>query len=112
MAWGQKFPGDSSLGLGTEVFRPGPVFKQGGEPRHVLLFANPQSQTGRIRQTIQVSFDDGRTWPKKNNLLLDEGKGRGYPSLSRVDDQHVGIVYEGSQADVVFEKISLHELLR
>jgi sialidase-1 len=87
-------------------------FMQGGEPRHVLLFANPQSQTGRIRQTIQVSFDDGRTWPKKNNLLLDEGKGRGYPSLSRVDDEHVGIVYEGSQADVVFEKISLHELLR
>jgi len=87
-------------------------FMQGGEPRHVLLFANPQSQTGRIRQTIQVSFDDGRTWPKKDHLLLDEGKGRGYPSLSRVDDQHVGIVYEGSQADVVFEKISLNALLR
>ena len=32
------------------------------------------------------------------------------PSISRVDDQHVGIVYEGSQADLVFEKLSLNEL--
>jgi len=62
--------------------------------------------------TIQVSFDDGRTWPEKYHLLLDEGRGRGYPSISRVDDRHVGIVYEGSQADLVFEKLSLDELLR
>ena len=31
--------------------------------------------------------------------------------ISRVDDQHVGIVYEGSQADLVFERLSLDELL-
>ena len=77
-----------------------------------LLFANPHSQKARTHQTIQVSFDDGRTWPEKNHLLLDEGKGRGYPSLSRIDDRHAGIVYEGSQADVVFEKIPLEDLVR
>ena len=87
-------------------------FQQGSDSKHVLLFANPQSQTARVNQTIQVSFDDGRTWPKKNHLMLDEGKGRGYPSLSRVDDTHVGIVYEGSAADLVFEKFSLDELLK
>ena len=38
--------------------------------------------------------------------------GAGYPSLSRVDDEHLGIVYEGSQAHMVFERISLDELLR
>jgi len=85
--------------------------KQGSETKRILFFANPQSQESRTHQTIQVSFDDGRTWPKKYHLLLDESKGRGYPSISRVYDKHIGIVYEGSQSDVVFETISLDELL-
>lgn len=86
-------------------------YEQGGEKKHVLLFANPHSQKTRTHHTIQVSFDDGRTWPQERHLLLDEGRGAGYPSLTRVDDAHVGIVYEGSQAHLVFEKIALAELL-
>ena len=83
-----------------------------GEKKQVLLFANPHSQQGRTHHTIQVSFDDGRSWPPSHHLLLDEGRGAGYPSLTRVDDAHVGIVYEGSQSHLVFEKFSLAELLR
>ncbi len=81
-------------------------------PSHVLLFANPHSQTARTHQTIQVSFNDGRTWPETHHRLLDEGRGAGYPSLTRVDADHVGIVYEGSRAHLVFEKLAIAELLR
>jgi sialidase-1 len=77
----------------------------------LLLFANPHSRSGRTHHTVQVSLDDGRTWPERLHLLLDEGKGRGYPSISQVDADHIGIVYEGSGADLMFEKISLQELL-
>jgi len=87
-------------------------YEHAGENKHVLLFANPHTQKGRTHHTIQVSFDDGRTWPQSHHVLLDEGRGAGYPSLTRVDDQHVGIVYEGSQSQLVFEKLSLDELLR
>jgi len=87
-------------------------YESAGEKKHVLLFANPHTQKGRTHHTIQVSFDDGQTWPKSHQLLLDEGRGAGYPSLTRVDDRHVGIVYEGSQSHLVFEKFSLNELLR
>ena len=87
-------------------------YREEGQPKHVLLFANPHSQTGRDHHSIQISFDEGRTWPRKYRLLLDEGRGNGYPSITRVDDRHVGIVYEGSQANLVFEKLSLDELLR
>ncbi len=83
-----------------------------GGRSHVLLFANPHTQSGRTHHTLQVSFDDGQTWPKSHHLLLDEGRGAGYPSLTRVDDHHVGIVYEGSQSHLVFEKFSLAELLQ
>ena len=82
-----------------------------GREKHILLFANPHTQKGRTHHTIQVSFDDGQTWPESHHLLLDEGLGAGYPSLTRVDDDHVGIVYEGSQAHLVFERIPRSELL-
>ena len=83
---------------------------EAGKAKSVLLFANPHSQKGRTHHSIQVSFDEGKTW--KNRLLLDEGRGAGYPSLSKVDDQHVGIVYEGSGSHLVFERIPIAELLK
>ena len=87
-------------------------YEESGESKHILLFANPNATDGRHHHTIKVSFDDGRTWPEEYQILLDEGRGRGYPSISRVDAEHVGIVYEGSRADLVFEKLSLDELLQ
>ena len=81
------------------------------QPQHVLVFANPHSQTGRTHHTVQVSFDDGLTWPDSHHWLLDEGRGAGYPSLTRIDAEHVGIVYEGSQSHLVFEKLRLVDLL-
>ncbi len=86
-------------------------YEQADQKKHVLLFANPHTQKGRTHHTIQVSFDDGHTWPDSHHLLLDEGLGAGYPSLTLVDDDHVGIVYEGSQSHLVFERIPLVELL-
>ena len=83
-----------------------------GKETALLLFANPHSTSGRHHHSIQVSMDDGKTWPGKYRMLLDEGSGAGYPSLSRVDDEHIGIVYEGSQSHVVFEKIAISELLK
>ena len=87
-------------------------YERNGEQRHALVFANPHTQKGRTHHTIQVSFDDGMTWPESHHLLLDEGRGAGYPSLTQIDQEHVGIVYEGSQAHLVFEKFSLDELLK
>ena len=86
-------------------------YQNGDKTKSVLLFANPHSQKSRTNHSIQVSFDEGKTWPAKHRLLLDEGRGKGYPSLSRVDDRHVGIVYEGSGAHLVFERIPIEELV-
>lgn len=86
-------------------------YEAAGAKQHVLVFANPHSQQGRTHQTVQVSFDDGLTWPDSHHWLLDEGRGAGYPSLARVDREHVGIVYEGSQSQLVFEKLAIVDLL-
>ena len=79
--------------------------------RHVLIFSNPRNKESRRDMTIQLSFDDGKTWPARHHLLLDE-KGGAYSSLVMIDDHTLGILYESSQADMVFQKIPLKDLIR
>ena len=86
------------------------LYEEGDE--HVLIFSNPNSRYHRDHMTVKVSFDDGQTWPEKNWLLLDEGKGRGYSCLTSIDEKTIGIVYEGSQADLIFQQILLSDLIQ
>jgi len=58
-----------------------------------------------------VLDDDGKTWPEKYWLLLDEGNSRGYSCLTSINENTIGILYEGSRADMVFESITLGELV-
>ena len=87
------------------------VYHENGERRSILLFSNPNSKYQRIHQTIKVSFDDGKTWPKENWVLLDEGRGAGYSCITSIDEKTIGIIYEGSQAHMTFQKIPLDRLL-
>ncbi len=96
-------------GCNGSIFRMD--YRTAGGARHILLFSNPHSETDRVDQTVQVSFDDGLTWPRDHHLLLDEGRGWAYPCLTRIDAERVGIVYAGSQADVVFQALPLRDLL-
>lgn len=82
-----------------------------GKKKSVLLFSNPDSRTVRHRMTIKVSYDDGKTWSATKKILLDEGKSRGYSCLTSIDNNTIGILYESSMADMVFQKINLKELL-
>lgn len=79
--------------------------------RHILLFSNPNDKHKRRRMMIQASFDDGETWPEESRVLLDE-KGGAYSSLVMVDDETVGILYESSQANLVFQKVPLSKFSR
>ena len=77
--------------------------KNGGR---VLFFSNPNSKYKREKMTVRMSLDQGKTWPK--SILLDQ-KGGAYSSLAMVDDRTLGILYESSVADMVFQKMKLSE---
>lgn len=87
-------------------------YEENGVKKHVLLFANPNSVSRRNHLTIKVSFDDGLTWPQAYWMLLDEGSGAGYSCMTSIDEETVGILYEGSGADIQFQAIPLKEILR
>ena len=76
-----------------------------------LLFSNPDSTRGRHHITIKASPDRGMTWPKESRLLLDEGTSAGYSCMSMIDDKTIGILYEGSQAHMTFQRVPLSDVL-
>lgn len=86
-------------------------FTVNGKLQSLVLFSNPNTKKGRHHLSVKVSFDDGESWDLDKTLLLDAGPGRGYSCMTKVDDNTVGILYEGSQADMTFQLISMDDLL-
>ncbi|MBT6788766.1 MAG: sulfatase-like hydrolase/transferase [Verrucomicrobia bacterium] len=82
-----------------------------GKPGPRLLFSNPNSLAGRNHITIKSSNDRGLTWPADSQLLLDEWGSAGYSCLSMIDDQTVGILYEGSRAHMTFQRVKLKDIV-
>lgn len=76
-----------------------------------LLFSNPAASNGRYNMTIKLSVDEGISWPKEHQILLDEGSGWGYSCLTMVDKDLVGILYESSVANMTFQLVKLEELI-
>ena len=79
--------------------------------RKFLLFSNPDSLRGRNHITIKASRDAGVTWPSGQQLLLDEQGGAGYSCMTMIDSETVGILYEGSQAHMTFQRIKIKDIL-
>lgn len=80
--------------------------------RDLLLFSNPDTTKNRSRITIKASLDNGLTWLPQNSLLLDEEPGWGYSCLTMIDRETVGILYEGSAAQMTFQAIPLRDIVR
>lgn len=81
------------------------ILKEG----NLLLFANPASEKSRNMFSIRLSEDLGQTWP--HTLLLDEEGGWGYSCMTMIDSETVGILYEGSTSQLVFQAVRLKDIL-
>ncbi|MBI9064769.1 MAG: exo-alpha-sialidase [Marinilabiliaceae bacterium] len=80
-----------------------------GETKHVIFFSNPNNKHKRTNMTIKASLDDGMTWPYE--LELNETGGFGYSCLSMVDNETIGILYEGTK-ELYFQKVEVSEILK
>ena len=78
-----------------------------------LLFSNPNvGNRPRRMMTIKASADSGKTWPEGWQLLLDAGNSAGYSCLTMIDKETIGILYEGSQSHLTFQRIKLSDVVR
>lgn len=83
-----------------------------GMNERVLLFSNPAvSDKPRRNMTIKASLDGGTTWPSEHHLLIDAGNSAGYSCLTMIDQNTIGILYEGSRANMTFMRIPLADVI-
>ena len=84
-----------------------------GDDRDILLFSNPNTKRGRTHITIKASTDQGNTWPEKHQKLIHEPGCAGYSCMTKIDENTVGILYEGGNtALLIFEKFNINEILQ
>jgi len=81
-----------------------------GKMKDVLFFSNPATKSGRYNMTIKASLDMGVTWLDANQLLIDERQCYGYSCLTKIDDNTIGILYEGIR-DLYFVKILVKDVI-
>lgn len=82
-----------------------------GASKDILFFSNPNTSSGRYNMTIKASADLGETWLKNNQLLIDERQCYGYSSLTRIDANTIGLLYEGTR-DLYFVRVPVAELIK
>lgn len=86
------------------------IYKTTYKGREILFFSNPDTTKGRTHITIKASTDMGATWSR--GVLLDEEPGWGYSCLTSVDQNTIGILYEGSRSEMTFQAIAIEDLLK
>lgn len=63
-----------------------------------LFFCNPDKPAApRENITVKVSADMGTSWPASRHLLIDSRPCYGYSSMAMVDNQTLGLLYEGEK---------------
>jgi sialidase-1 len=103
-----KHPSDHNSALPEPVCMASLIAHTLADGRRVLFFSNPNNKWKRKNMTVRASLDEGKTWPKNMQIVLDKDGGA-YSSLVMVDDKTLGILYESSIADMVFQTIKLSE---
>lgn len=84
--------------------------KLNGKMQQVLFFSNPNDKNDRINMTIKASIDEGLTWPAAYQTELNSANGYGYSCMTMVDENTIGIVYEGEK-ELYFQKLPVSDLL-
>ncbi len=82
-----------------------------GTMKDVLFFSNPNSSSDRNNITIKASLDLGETWLPANQVLIDERSCYGYSTLTKIDDNTIGLLYEGTK-DLYFVSVPVGEIVK
>lgn len=83
-----------------------------GTLKDVLFFSNPNTSAApREKITIKASLDLGQTWLPVNQLLIDERSCYGYSCLTKIDDNTIGLLYEGTK-DLYYVKVPVNEIIK
>lgn len=78
-----------------------------GDASDILAFMNPKSPTSRTNLTLRLSEDEGLSWSRE--LTLYRAPSLGYSSLTRLDGDAIGVLYE-TVGGLMFQRVKLAEI--
>jgi sialidase-1 len=81
------------------------------KPQDIVFFSNCNSSSGRYNITVKASLDLGESWKEKNQILIDERKSDGYSAITKINDNTIGLIYEGIK-DLYFVRIPVNEIIK
>lgn len=82
----------------------------GNTQQQVLFFSNVNDREHRMNITVKASLDLGESWQPQHERLIDERSSYGYSSMSKIDDDTIGLLYEGERA-LYFVRIPVSDVL-
>lgn len=89
-------------------FMKAPVRLESGV-KEVMFFSNPSSSYARVNMSIRASKDLGETWP--GSVLIDERSTFGYSVMVRIDENTIGLLYEGTR-DLYFVRVPVKDFVK
>ena len=93
------------------VCQAGMITCNQGSNKSLVLFSNPADKKRRIRMTVRLSFDDGRTWPASK--ILHDGPAA-YSCLAVLPNGEIACFYEAGDKSpyetMIFEKFPIEWL--
>ncbi len=75
-----------------------------GNDCDLIAFFNPNSATGRVNSSLQLSGDEGNTWTCKE--LFYAPNSWGYSCMCMIDKSTIGVLYE-TIGGLIFEKFKI-----
>jgi len=75
-----------------------------GDGKERLIFANPCHESRRIKGTVRLSEDGGKTWP--HSRVIEDGEYM-YSCLTVLPTHEIGLLYEGKGGKILFVKFTL-----
>jgi sialidase-1 len=77
--------------------------------KEFLFFSNPASSFSRVHMSIRASGDLGNSWTHR--VLIDERSTFGYSVMVPIDEQTIGLLYEGVR-DLYFVRVPVKDIIR
>ncbi|MCK4989535.1 MAG: exo-alpha-sialidase, partial [Bacteroidales bacterium] len=79
----------------------------GNREQNMILFSNPSHQKKRIKGTIRLSLDNGKTWKWSKQV---EPGAFGYSCLTQLKDGSIGLLYEAGESKLFYQNLTLEYL--
>lgn len=78
----------------------------------IVMCSKELNENGNKQLVLRASIDRGKNWPEKYRMVLDNAECPGNSSLTVINGETLGLLYEGSTAEVVYETIRLKDLFK